>query len=126
MSNTETEKEKSVPGTMKVDFNNARKRAMALYDKLVIELNYAVIKKDGVYGYANGATHDTVDLKRYVIIDSNDIRNTLDDLRNVIGGIGMTFETNREDFKDVFSELYPGEDDHMEIFYDPEMEEEQD
>jgi hypothetical protein len=117
--------EKSVPGTMKVNFNNARKQAMRYYDRLVEKLNYAVIKEEGQYGKPNGATHGSVDLRGYVLIDSDEIRGLLDDLRGVIGGIAMTYQPDEEDFKDVYSEMYPKEDDRMKIFYDPEMEEEE-
>jgi hypothetical protein len=117
--------EKTPSGTMKVDFNNSRKQAMRYYDSLVSRLNYAVIKKDDVYGRPNGATHDYVNLKGYVLIDSDEIREVLDDLRSVIGGIAMTYQQGEEDFKDVFSEVYPKEEDGMKIFYDPEIEEEE-
>jgi hypothetical protein len=120
----DSEINKSVPGTMKVDFNNARKQAMRYYDRLVEKLNYAVIKEGGRYGKPNGAMHDLVDLHGYVLIDSEDIRELLDDLRGVIGGIAMTYQPGEEDFKDVYSEVYSDEEDRMEIFYDPEIEEE--
>jgi len=64
-----------------------------------------------------------IPLTGYVLIDSEDIQKDMDTLRQMIGTIGMTYQTGDGDFKDVYEELYPVEgQDMMASFNDKEEE----
>lgn len=106
---------------MKINFNNVRKQALYRYDALVEKLNAAIIRNDDNYAKPNDIRHDhDVNLKGYVVIDTEDIEDILSDLRMMIGSIASTYEEGNEDFKDVFSEVYPeGVDKVMEVFNEP-------
>lgn len=101
---------------MKVNFNNLRKQAIYSYDSLVEKLNAAIIKEDisgtwvDGFGWVN---------KGSVIIDAEDLQKNLDDLRSLIGSIAMVYEEGNEDFKDVYSEVFPEDkEERMQSFND--------
>jgi len=115
------EEKENKPGTMSVNFNAVRKRAIWSYEDLIEKLNRAVIKNDDQYATPNGEQY--TNLRGYVLIDSEDLRKILDNLRSEIGTIGMTYQKEEKEFKDVYSEIFPKEEQSMSIFYDPEIEE---
>jgi len=47
------------------------------------------------------------DDKDRIIIDANDLYETMNNLRMMIGSIAMTYEDDNEEFKDMYSEIYP-------------------
>jgi hypothetical protein len=97
---------------MKVNFNNVRKQALYRYDALVSKLNAAIIKHEDSYGLPNDVHHGhDVNLKGYVVIDPDDIQDTLNDLRMMLGTIASCYEEGNDDMKDVFSEVYPENSD---------------
>ena len=101
---------------MKVDFNNVRKQAIYAYNSLVEKLNTKILTKDQ-YVNPKDIYHDyPTNIKGYVLIDAYYIQGDLDTLRQMIGTIAGTYEEENEDFKDMFEEVYPNEDQHMEFF----------
>lgn len=90
---------------MKVNFNNARRNACRAHDRLIKILN----------AHISGGSINSV------IVDCDDLEDVLNDLRMSIGTIASVYEEGNDDFKDVFQELYPEEDDHM-AFFNPEKE----
>ncbi len=108
--------EGQMKGQMEVNFNNLRKQAIYSYEKLVEKLNSHILKDEQPqYAKPNDAMRD-VDVNGYVLIDANDIQEHMDDLRSLIGAIAMTFEPKSEEFKDVFTEIYPKEGQSMPCF----------
>lgn len=106
---------------MKINYNGIRRNACRAHDKLVKALNRAIIKNDQ-YALPNDIKHgQEVNIKGYIVIDPEEIENVMESLRSAIGTMAMTFDEDNEDFKNVFEDLYPGEDDHME-FFNPEEE----
>lgn len=102
---------------MKVNFNNVRKQAVYAYEGLVEKLNSSIIKTDDQYAKPNGVWHgQDVNLKGYVLIDADDLQKQLDSLRSMIGAIAMTYTEGDEDFKDVYQEIYPKEEQSMPSF----------
>lgn len=94
---------------MKINFNNVRKQAIYAYEKLVNELNSAIIKNDQ-WAKPNDVYHDKqINIKGYVLVDAEAIQKCIDTLRITIGTIGMAFEEENEDFRDVYQEIYPEE-----------------
>lgn len=92
---------------MEINFNSVRKQALQAYEKLAYRLNEGVITNDEQYAQPNDATHGMVNLKGYVLVDANDIRDTMSDLRMMLCAIASTYEPGDDDFKDVYSEVYP-------------------
>lgn len=82
---------------MKINFNNVRMQACYAHDRLVKYLN---------------ACNDH---EGYLLVDPELLDKHLNDLRQMIGSIAMTFEEGSEDFKDVYQEIYP-EPKTMETF----------
>lgn len=80
---------------MKVNFNAVRRNACLTHDKLVRALNKC-------------KNHEG-----HILVDPNILENYLGDLRSFLCTIASTYIEDDDDFKDVFSELYPGEDDRM-------------
>lgn len=80
---------------MDVDFNNARKQAIADYERLAKRLN-AHIEKDSTW-------HDGP----HVIIPVRELDKVMEDLRQSIGLIAMVHDGDNPEFKDVFSEVFP-------------------
>ena len=78
---------------MNIDFNNVRRQACFAYDALADKLNS---KLDGYK-------------KRTATFDADDIQEEMDELRAYIGAIACSYQPDDPDFKDVFSELYPGD-----------------
>lgn len=104
---------------MTVDFNNVRRQAMIACDTLTRQLNEAILKNDQ-YALPNGTLHgQEMPIKGYVLIDADDIQRTMDDLRSLIGTIGMSYKPGNEDMKDMYSELYP-EGTQMQTFNNDE------
>lgn len=91
---------------MKVNFNNVRKRALIRFNELTNRLNESIIRNDDQHAKPNDFNRE-VNLKGFVVIDSEDIQEYMDDLRMLIGTCAMTFEEDNEDFVDVFSEVHP-------------------
>ena len=77
---------------MTVNFNNLRKQAVFRYDRLVKKLNHHIKKND--YGGTNEIT-----------IDTDEIQEDLDDLRQLIMSISSVYEDGNEDFKDLSEDL---------------------
>jgi hypothetical protein len=93
---------------MKVNFNNLRKQALYRHDGLVKSLNEAIIKNDDQYATPNDAYHGhPVNLKGYVVIEAETIQELMNDLRMLIGTIASCYEEGNDEYKDVFSEVYP-------------------
>lgn len=86
---------------MNINFNNLRKQALYSYDKLVNKLN------DSISYEWNS---------KKIEINPDDIQEDLDDLKMLLGSIAMVYEPDDENFKDVYSEVYPNEDDEMVSF----------
>ena len=98
---------------MNIDFNNVRKQAVYAYEELVEKLNDAIIKDDQ-YAKPNCVYHgQEIPIKGYVLVDADDIRKILDNLRSLIGSIAMTSVDKDENFKNVFEEIYPEENQSM-------------
>jgi len=107
---------------MQVNFNNLRKQAVYACDSLTEKLNRAIIKTNDEFAKPNGYDW-SVNLKGYVLIDAEDIQKQMDTLRQMIGSIAMTYEPNDEDFKDVYEEIFPeNEDKRMACFNEEEEE----
>jgi hypothetical protein len=107
---------------MKVNFNNVRKQALYRYDSLVEKLNAAIIRNDDQYAVPNDVYHgQQVNLKGYVLIDADDIQETLNGLRMMLGTIASCYEEGNDDMKDMFSEVYPeGTNKAMAVFNEEE------
>lgn len=103
---------------MTVNFNNVRKRALHRYNNLAEKLNEAIIKTDDEWARPNDIRHgQQINLKGYVCVDAEDIQEYMDDLRMLIATIASCFEEGSEEYKDVFSEVYPeGTEDGMVCF----------
>jgi len=87
---------------MNVNFNNVRKKACLAYDNLVEKLNKSIADYNAEYSI-NGK----------VMINSEDIQQELDDLKQCIGTIAMCYEDENPDMIDVFEVLYPGRGESM-------------
>lgn len=104
---------------MTVNYNNLRKQAIYAYDSLVEKLNNSIIKKTQ-HAEPNDEGHTNI--KGYVLINANDIQKDMDNLRRMIGAIAMTSVEGEEDFKDVYQEVFPKEDQSMKTFNDEDEE----
>lgn len=105
---------------MKVNFNNLRKQSVYAYEKLVNELNSAIIKDDQ-WARPNDVRHgQDINIKGYVLVDSEMIQKHLDSLRTMIGAIAATSMEDEEEFKDVYQEIYPKEGETMPCFNEEE------
>lgn len=71
---------------MKIDFNNVRIQALHAYDKLCRALN------------------ESQEYEGHMLVDPNDIQEAMDDLRNTIGAIAMSYDEGNDDCKNVFPE----------------------
>lgn len=93
---------------MKVNFNNLRKQAIYACDRITEKLNRA-IDKEGT-----------------ITIEAEDIQKEMDDLRMLIGSVACVFEENNEEFKDVYSEVFPEDKEgRMKCFNDEEYNQQQ-
>ena len=90
---------------MEVNFNNLRKQAIYSYEKLAEKLNYSIEEW-------NKETNE----KGIVHINANEIQEDMDDLRGMICAIASVYEPEDDNFKDVYSEVFPNENDSMLIF----------
>lgn len=104
---------------MKVNFNGVRKSALRNCDELTTLLNEAIIRTDDEYASPNGYEH-SINLNGFVLIEADALQSVMDNLRMLIGTIGMTYEEDNEDFKDVFEPMYP-ENEGM-VCFNPEPE----
>lgn len=84
---------------MEVNFNNMREQAIFAYDRLVEKLNSSIHRNDEYVEFPNGHYQS---LKGCVVIDASQIKKDIDDLRQTIGIIAMTFEPGDDQFKDVY------------------------
>ena len=90
---------------MQVDFNNLRKQTAFALDDLTNKLNNAILKKSQ-YALPNDVYHNQeVDIKGYVLIDSDDIQRIMDELRSNVAAICYTYNKDDKDFKDVMGEV---------------------
>lgn len=69
---------------MKIDFNNVRRQACFAYDRLCKTLNASK------------------EYEGYMLVNPDSIQKDMDDLRMMIGSIAMTYEDDRDDFKNVY------------------------
>lgn len=99
---------------MKIDFNNVRRQAVNSMDRLTKKLNDSIIKVDH-YAKPNDVEWE-VNVKGYVLVDADYIQNEMDNLRMLIGSIAMTYKPDDEDFKDIYEELFPEENQSMASF----------
>lgn len=104
-------------GTMTINLNNLRKQAIHGYDSLVEKLNNSIIKKN-IHSETND--DECCNIKGYVLINANDIQKDMDGLRRMIGAIAMTSIEGEDDFKDVYQEVFPNEDQQMKLFNNEE------
>ena len=104
---------------MTIDFNNVRKQAVFSYDNLCQKLNHARRKSGGDW-IDNYGTLNTGD----IVIDPDDIQKEMDNLRMLIGTIAMTYETDDEKFADVYSEIFPENEDTCMQSFNPDAEDE--
>jgi hypothetical protein len=110
---------------MNVDFNNLRRQACHAYDRLAEKLNDSILKGDPQYAKPNAVHHgQDIDISGHVLIDAEDIQKEMDDLRMLIGSIAGTFEEDNPNFKDIYDEVYPLNDEskRMVSFNDEEEE----
>ena len=89
---------------MEVNFNNLRKQACNAYDRLCNKLNAAKCSKDAIGTFVDDFGHLREDS---IVINASDIQKDMDSLRSMIGAVAMVYENDRDDFKDVYTELYP-------------------
>jgi hypothetical protein len=89
---------------MNVNFNNLRKQAVYAYDRLAEKLNRSKAGKEshGEYIDGFGRIYETT-----IILDCEDIQDEMDDLRSMIGSIAMVYREGEDEFKDVYSEIFP-------------------
>jgi len=99
---------------IKVDYNNVRKQAILAHDNLVQKLNKSIVK-DKQYADIDGKR---CCIKGFVLIDTNDIQEYIDTIRTMIGVISMTSIEGDDEFKDVYQEIFPNEDQRMKLFND--------
>jgi len=78
---------------MKIDFNNVRRKALKCHDRLVRTLNEHLTE--------SGCT---------VVVDTDQIEDDMNELRDLIGSIAMTFVDGNPAIANVFEEVYPGVD----------------
>jgi hypothetical protein len=88
---------------MNVNFNNLRKKTCKTVDLLTRKLN-ACITADGI-----------------VEVPAEDIQDVMNELQELVGSIAMCYNPNDDDVINVFSELYPGENDGM-VDFNPDKE----
>lgn len=104
---------------MKINLNNLRKQSLLRFDELTKILNYHIIQESGTeYAKPNGFDY-SVDLKGFVVVDAEDIRKQMDDLRQLIGSVAMVYEEGVENFADVYEQAFP-EDGQLTIFDEQE------
>ncbi len=103
---------------MNINFNNVRKQALYSFEDLVKKLNSAIVIRKDQSAIIPGSYHGQrrMNIEGYVLVDAQEIQECMDDLRNQIGAIAMTYQEGDEKFKDVFSEVYKGEDESMPVF----------
>ncbi len=102
---------------MTVNFNNLRKQALYAYDSLAKKLNDSFLK-EREYVYEEDENGKERNLSGDMLLDRDDIQKDMDNLRSLLGSIAMVYEPDDENFKDVYSEVYPNEDDRMILFND--------
>jgi len=103
---------------MKVNYNNVRKQAILAHDNLVQKLNKSIVK-DKQYADVDG---EHCCIKGFVLIDAKEIEEQINTLRQMIGTMAMTAIDGDEDFKDVYEELFPKEEQGMKLFNQEEDE----
>lgn len=102
---------------MNVNFNNLRKQAIYAYDKLATRLNSSFPIRDDTKEYIDN--HGWID-KDTLIIEKEDLRDVMDNLRQLIGAIAMVYNEGQEDFKDVYSEVFPEDQNKRMVIYQDE------
>lgn len=100
---------------MTINYNNLRKQAIYSYESLVEKLNNSIIKKNQHTELSDG---EYSNVKGFVLIDAKEIQKDIDNLRKMIGAIAMTSVEGEEEFKDVYQEVFPDEDQSMKLFND--------
>lgn len=103
---------------MKVNFNNLRRQAVIAHNKLVMKLNEAKCPDKAVGDWIDdyGQLRENT-----IIIEADELEDVMNDLRQMIGGVAMTYKEGDEDFKDIYAEMYPEVSGKaMAIFYPEE------
>lgn len=90
---------------MKVNFNNLRRQAVLTLRDLTEDFNNNIIK-DSQYAIVNGSyRNESSDIKGYVLIDSEDIEDKMNNLIGLMNSIASVYEEDNDDFKDLTDEL---------------------
>lgn len=95
---------------MEVNFNNLRKKTCYAYDRLAKKLNYSIKEYEKEYSE-----------KGKLLIDCDEIQSEMEELKQLIGSIAMCYNKDDPDMKDVFEEIYPGENNMVD--FNPEDDE---
>lgn len=103
---------------MKVNFNNLRRQAVVAYNQLAMRLNDAKCPPEGVDDFIDGFGRTKKDT---IIIEAEDIDDIMNDLRSMIGSIAMTYQEGDGEFKDIYSEMYPEEQDKRMVIFNEEI-----
>jgi len=91
---------------MKVNFNNLRRQAYHGIQGLTDKLNKSIIKNNDQYAIPNDVYHgQQVNLEGYVLVDAEEIEETLNELNRLIGFISCVSEEGNEEFLDLTDEL---------------------
>ena len=107
---------------MKVDFNNLRRQLVNSYEQLVDKLNNSIILENDQWAMPNDVSHGhDINIQGYVLIDANDIKTMLNDMRMLIASVAGCSVDDDEDFKDIYQEMFPG-NKRMAIFNKEEEE----
>lgn len=82
---------------MKVDFNNLRAQTAYRLDDLITKLNSS-IQPETIH---HSPSHSDGWVAGNLLIDAEDIQETLDDLRRLVLTINSVFDPDNDDFKDM-------------------------
>ena len=89
---------------MKVNFNNLRAQAAYALDNLTRELNAGILKQPE-HVLEIGENGNNKWIKGNVLIDADDIRQYMKELRSLILTINAVYEPNDEEFKDMSQDI---------------------
>jgi len=104
---------------MTINFNNLRKQALYAYDSLTEKLNCSFLKEQE-HVYEKDEDGKERCINGDMLLNRSDIQKDMDDLRSLLGTIASVYEQNDENFKDVYSEVYPKEETGMVLFNNEE------
>ena len=89
---------------MKVNFNNLRTQAAYALDNLTKELNAGILKQSE-HVYEEDENGQEKWIKGNVLVDADDIRAHMIELRSLILTINAVYEPNDEEFRDMSQEI---------------------